>query len=280
MQLIHKGKVKDVYRFDEENYLFHFSNRISAFDVQMKTPISGKGIILCKFAEFWFKYLNFKNHMVRVVDEDKLVVKKLEIIPIECVVRGYLYGTLYERYKKGLITNLSGRLDLPLPSRLEMRIFDPTTKSDTHDRPISESEILSKKIVNGKELDFIKRSSLNLYSMISNLAENAGFIIADVKFEFGRDPSTKDIILADSIGPDEFRMWQKSKYIEGKIQESYDKQYLRDWLTKIGFKDEVEKFSRFGKKPEPPDLPVEVVDEILRRYKLAYSVLSDIGLRK
>jgi phosphoribosylaminoimidazole-succinocarboxamide synthase len=246
----------------------------------MKTPISGKGIILCKFAEFWFKYLNFKNHMIRVVDEDKLVVKKLEIIPIECVVRGYLYGSLYERYKKGLITNQSERFDLPLASRLEMPIFDPTTKSDTHDQPISESEILSKKIMNGEELDFIKRSSLNLYSMISNLADSGGFIIADVKFEFGRDPATRDIFLADSIGPDEFRMWEKSKYIEGKIQESYDKQYLRDWLTKIGFKDEVEKFSRFGKKPEPPDLPVEVVDEILRRYKFAYSVLSNVGLRK
>ena len=280
MQLIHKGKVKDVYKFDEQTYLFHFSDRISAFDVQMKTPISGKGIILCKFAEFWFNYLKFSNHMVRLVDEDKLLVKKLEIIPIECVVRGYLYGSLYERYKKGSITNVSGRLDLPLASRLEVPIFDPTTKSETHDQPISESEILSKKIVNEEELDFIKRSSLDLYSRIFNLADRAGFIIADVKFEFGRDSSKRDIILADSIGPDEFRMWDKSKYIQGVIQESYDKQYLRDWLTRIGFKNEVEKFSRFGKKPEPPDLPVEVVDEILRRYKLAYSVLSNIGLQK
>jgi phosphoribosylaminoimidazole-succinocarboxamide synthase len=275
MQLIHKGKVKDVYRFDEKCYLFHFSNRISAFDVQMKTPISGKGNILCKFAEFWFKYLKFKNHMVEVVDEDKMLVKKLEIIPVECVVRGYLYGSLYERYKKGLVPNLSVGLDLSLASRLREPIFDPTTKSDTHDRPITETEILSRQIVSEQELESIKKASLCLYSMMANLAENAGFIMADVKFEFGKDPSTRQIMLGDSIGPDEFRLWEKSKYAEGKMQESYDKQYLRDWLTEIGFKENVERLTGLGTKPEPPELPVEVVDEILRRYKYAYSVLSN-----
>ena len=94
-----------------------------------------------------------------------------------------------------------------------------------------------------QELESIKKTSLCLYSMMANLAENAGFIMADVKFEFGKDPSTRQIILADSIGPDEFRLWEKSKYAEGKVQESYDKQYLRDWLTEIGFKENVERLT-------------------------------------
>jgi phosphoribosylaminoimidazole-succinocarboxamide synthase len=213
--------------------------------------------------------------MVEVFDEDKMLVKKLEIIPVECVVRGYLYGSLYERYKKGLVPNLSVGLDLSLASRLREPIFDPTTKSDTHDRPITETEILSRQIVSEQELESIKKASLCLYSMMANLAENAGFIMADVKFEFGKDPSTRQIMLGDSIGPDEFRLWEKSKYAEGKIQESYDKQYLRDWLTEIGFKENVERMTGLGTKPEPPELPVEVVDEILRRYKYAYSVLSN-----
>ncbi len=106
MKFIHSGKVKDVYELDEKNLLFHFTDRVSAFDVPMITNIKGKGEILCNFAEFWFTYLDSKNHMVRLDAKDKMVVKKLRMIPLECVVRGYLYGSLYERYIAG--NNSSG----------------------------------------------------------------------------------------------------------------------------------------------------------------------------
>jgi phosphoribosylaminoimidazole-succinocarboxamide synthase len=275
MRLIHSGKVKDVYDVDEKNILFHFTDRVSAYDVPMITPIVGKGEILCKFAEFWFKLLRVKNHMIRLEGTDKMLVKRLNMIPIECVVRGYLYGSLFDRYKHGELTHLeSFAANLPLASKLKLPIFDPTTKSNIHDRPILEKDILDQQILELNELQYVKNTSINLYNHMVDIADQSGFIIADVKFEFGRDPSNGEIILADSVGPDEFRVWLKSQYAPGIVQESYDKQYLRDWLTKIGFKDQVDMLSKNGNKPVPPPLPKSVVQELLRRYTYVYEKIS------
>jgi phosphoribosylaminoimidazole-succinocarboxamide synthase len=269
MRLSHSGKVKDIYEVDSKNLLFHFTDRVSAFDVPMVTPIVGKGEILCKFAEFWFSILNVKNHMIRMEGRDRMLVRKLTMIPIECIVRGYLYGSLFERSKRGNF-NL-GIVDekCSMASKLERPFFDPTTKNDIHDRPISETEILDARILNTDELNQIKATSLTIYDRMSKLADRADFIIADAKFEFGRDPSTGEIILGDSIGPDEFRVWSKSLYVPGKLQDSYDKQYLRDWRTKIGFKKKVDECEE-GVKPFPPPLPQVVVDELLKRYAYVY----------
>ncbi|HXW11692.1 MAG TPA: phosphoribosylaminoimidazolesuccinocarboxamide synthase, partial [Nitrososphaeraceae archaeon] len=157
MKFKHRGKVKDVYELDDENLLFHFTDRVSAYDVPMVTNIEGKGEILCKFAEFWFNYLDIKNHMVRLDAKDKMVVKKLSMIPLECVVRGYLYGSLFERYTT--TENILG-LDrnLKLGSRLSIPIFDPTTKSQIHDVPISEDQILELEILTKSELDYLRNT--------------------------------------------------------------------------------------------------------------------------
>ncbi len=275
MKFIHSGKVKDVYELDDKNLLFHFTDRVSAYDVPMITDIKGKGEILCKFAEFWFNYLNTKNHMVRLDAKDKMVVKKLRMIPLECVVRGYLYGSLYERYT--IASNILGLgPDLQIASKLREPIFDPTTKSKIHDLPISEDQILAEKMLTNDELRYVKGTSIRLYEQMSEISNNAGFIIADVKFEFGKDPVTKEIILADSLGPDEFRMWTIDSYKVGEAQVSYDKQYLRDWLTKVGFRDRVRLASKDGKNPIPPELPSDVINELLKRYSFVYEKISKI----
>lgn len=272
MKFIHSGKVKDVYELNEENLLFHFTDRVSAYDVPMVTDIKGKGDILCKFAELWFNHLDTKNHMVRLDAKDKMIVRKLSMIPLECVVRGYLYGSLFERYTvAGNIMGLDP--DLKLASRMREPVFDPTTKSQIHDVPISEAQILQKEILTNNELNYLKNTSISLYNQMSIVSDKAGFIMADVKFEFGKDPKSDEIILADSLGPDEFRMWAKESYKVGEEQVSYDKQFLRDWLIKVGFRDKV-KMSKDGDKPIPPELPSDVVEELLRRYSYVYENIS------
>lgn len=275
MKFIHSGKVKDVYELDEKNLLFHFTDRVSAYDVPMITNIKGKGEILCNFAEFWFNYLDSKNHMVRLDAKDKMVVKKLRMIPLECVVRGYLYGSLYERYIAGN-NSLDLAPNMKIASILKDPIFDPTTKSKIHDQPISEDQILAEKILTNNELKHVKDLSIRLYKQMSSISNDAGFIMADVKFEFGKDPSSNEIILADSLGPDEFRMWNKDSYKVGEEQVSYDKQYLRDWLTKIGFRDKIKNASKDGKMPIPPELPSTVVNELLKRYSYVYKKISEL----
>jgi phosphoribosylaminoimidazole-succinocarboxamide synthase len=275
MKFIHSGKVKDVYELDEKNLLFHFTDRVSAYDVPMITNIKGKGEILCNFAEFWFNYLDSKNHMVKLDAKDKMVVKKLRMIPLECVVRGYLYGSLYERYIAGN-NSLDLAPDMKIASILKDPIFDPTTKSKIHDQPISEDQILAEKILTNNELKHVKDLSIRLYKQMSNISNDAGFIMADVKFEFGKDPGSNEIILADSLGPDEFRMWNKDSYKVGEEQVSYDKQYLRDWLTKIGFRDKIKNASKDGKMPIPPELPSTVVNELLKRYSYVYKKISEL----
>ena len=274
MKFIHSGKVKDVYELDTKLLLFHFTDRVSAYDVPMITDIKGKGEILCKFAEFWFHHLDFNNHMLRLDAKDKMVVKKLKMIPLECVVRGYLYGSLYERYSSApKLLDLDP--NLKLASKLEEPIFDPTTKSNIHDQPISENQILGDKILTKNELRYVKDTSIRLYNQMSEKSNNAGFIMADVKFEFGKDPITEEIILADSLGPDEFRMWSIESYRVGEVQVSYDKQYLRDWLIKVGFKEKLKDAANDGKKVMPPELPSEVVNELLKKYSYVYDKITN-----
>jgi phosphoribosylaminoimidazole-succinocarboxamide synthase len=273
MRLTRSGKVKDIYELDSGNILFHFSDRISAFDVKMATPIPKKGEVLCKFAEFWFDTLQTPNHMLKVVAKDKMEVKKLQMIPLECVVRGYFYGSYVERYKEHLGEELPSSFRPVLGSKLPEPIFDPTTKSEEHDRPIDRHRVVSSGILSDNDYDFLERTSLSLYKKMSNIVERAGFIIADVKFEFGVDEKGS-ILLADSLGPDEYRLWLKTRYQPGKIQESYDKQLLRDWLIEIGFKDTIDRLAMEGKKPESPQISSQVVNELSRRYIFAYEQIS------
>jgi phosphoribosylaminoimidazole-succinocarboxamide synthase len=273
MRLMRSGKVKDIYELESGNILFCFSDRISAFDVRMATPIPRKGEVLCKFAEFWFDTLETPHHMVKVVAKDKMEVKKLQMIPLECVVRGYFYGSFAERYKQRLGKDLPSDFRPVLGSRLPEPIFDPTTKSQEHDRPINRQSVISSGILSENDYDFLERTSKSLYKKMSAVVDSAGFIIADVKFEFGLDDKG-NIVLGDSLGPDEYRLWLKAAYQPGKIQESYDKQLLRDWLIQIGFKDTIERLAKEGRKPESPEISSSVVNELSRRYIYAYELIS------
>ncbi|HZB80502.1 MAG TPA: phosphoribosylaminoimidazolesuccinocarboxamide synthase [Nitrososphaera sp.] len=273
MRLIRRGKVKDLYQLDNGNILFHFSNRVSAFDVNMATPIARKGEVLCKFAEFWFDMLDTPHHMVKVVAEDKMEVKKLRMVPLECVVRGYFYGSFVQRYKQGLHDEIPFDFKPILGSKLPEPIFDPTTKSEEHDQPIDRHTAISLGILSDNDYNLLETTSISLYKKMSKIVDKTGFIIADVKFEFGIDEKG-NLMLGDSLGPDEYRLWLKSVYQPGKNQESYDKQLLRDWLTEIGFKDLIEKLARKGKKPPPPQIISSVANELSRRYIYAYETIT------
>jgi len=273
MRLLRKGKVKDIYELGNGNILFHFSDRVSAFDVKMATSIPRKGEVLCRFGQFWFDALQTPHHMVKVVDKDKMEVRRLEMIPVECVVRGYFYGSFVDRYKDRLGNELPSNFEPVIASKLPRPIFDPTTKSEEHDIPVPRQEVISSGILPGKDYDYLEETSISLYEKMSKIVERANFIIADVKFEFGRNEKG-DIVLGDSLGPDEYRLWLKTDYQPGKTQESYDKQLLRDWLIKTGFKDKVDMLAKEGKKPESPEVAPEVVEELSRRYVLAYERIS------
>lgn len=273
MRLMRSGKVKDIYELDSGNILFHFSDRISAFDVKMATLIPKKGEVLCKFAEFWFDTLETPHHMLKVVGKNKMEVKKLQMIPLECVVRGYFYGSFVERYKEHLGKDLPSSFRPVLGSKLPEPIFDPTTKSEEHDRPIDRHRVVSLGILSHNDYDFLERTSISLYKKMSTVVDRAGFIIADVKFEFGLDEKG-NILLGDSLGPDEYRLWLKAAHQPGKIQESYDKQLLRDWLIEIGFKDMIDRLAKEGRKPESPQISCSVVNNLSRRYIFAYERIS------
>jgi phosphoribosylaminoimidazole-succinocarboxamide synthase len=275
MRMFRKGKVKDLYILDNGNILFHFTDRVSAFDIKMVNSIPRKGEVLCRFAKFWFDSLDTKNHMVRIHNSDKMEVKRMKMIPLECIVRGYFYGTLEERYHKGIARDLLSTSFVPIKAaKLPEPIFDPTTKSEEHDIPKTKEELVSSGLLSKEDYEYVKETSLMLYNKMSSIVEKSGFIIADVKFEFGRDLRTGEILLGDSLGPDEYRLWLRCHYMPGKSQESYDKQLLRDWLVKIGFKETMTEYSTKGEKPPPPVIPKEIAIELSKRYIFAYEKIS------
>ena len=270
MRLLKKGKVKDVYELDEQRLLFFFSDRISSFDVILPSIVPRKGEILAKFTKFWFEEFDVETHFIGMSEKNSIIVKRLDMIPIECVVRGYIYGSLYERMKNGEV-NLG--MEPILAKKLPKPLFDPTTKSDVKDVPITKEEMISKGITTEDEADWIEKTSIKLYKEMSSIADKSGFIIADVKFEFGR--LMDRILLADSLGPDEFRLWPKSSYEEGKVQTSFDKQLVRDWLIKIGYKEALDKARKAGLPlPKPPNLPDWLIKETKRRYIEAYEKIT------
>ncbi len=266
-----RGKVKDVYDLGREQLLFVFTDRVSAYDVVLPSTIPRKGEVLCKLAAFWFDYLKTPHHMVRVDGPNRMVVRKLKMIPVECVVRGYLYGSLHDRLVRG---EISLPVEPVLASKLPEPVFDPTTKSDVKDEPITLQQIEDEGWLDAEQLETVKQTSVDVYNTMSHRAEGAGFILADLKLEFGFD-TEGNVVLADSIGPDEFRLWPRDRYEPGKIQESYDKQPIRDWLTEKGYKKTLDTARKAGQHiPRPPELPQELTAETSRRYVVAYERLT------
>ncbi len=271
MKLIRKGKVKDIYDYNGK-LLFEFSNRVSCFDVILPSEIPKKGEVLCRLGAFFFQSLNVPHHMIEVLRPNRMVVKKLDLVPIECVVRGYLYGSLFERAQSGEV-----KLDIEpvLAAKLHEPMFDPTTKFEKKDRPITKEEIVDdNKWLTDEEYEWLKNKSIELYKKVSEIADRAGFIVADIKFEFGRDENG-NILLADSIGPDEFRMWDKIKYSPGTKQEAFDKQLVRDWLISVGYKKALDDARKEGKNmPEPPSLSPEITRKTTETYIYVFEKLT------
>ena len=270
MKFLTSGKVKDVYEFEDGKLLFKFTNRVSAYDVKFKDEIPRKGEVLCKFAEYWCKKLDVPNHFVERKSDTEIIVKKMEMLPIECVVRGYFYGSLFSRWKNGKIS-LDKDVPTELAARLPKPIFDPTTKS-THDIPIDRGDAISKELVTNDEYDWLSKKSIEIYKKMTAVADESGFILADLKLEFGK--LNNKIILADSIGPDEFRLWPKDMYKIGNMQEAYDKQLLRDWLTENGYEKKFNDSRSKGEEPIAPSIPSDLISKMTQRYLTAYESMT------
>lgn len=270
LKFLTSGKVKDLYDVDEDTILFKFSDRVSAFDVKFKQDIPKKGNVLCKFAEFWFDELDVPNHFIKRESENEILVKKMQMLPIECVVRGYFYGSLIGRWKKGEVTVPDGT-DTTMAAKLPEPIFDPTTKSE-HDIPINKSKALEMKLVTEEQYNWLKKTSIDIYKKMAKIADDVGFILADLKLEFGLLDGK--ITLGDSIGPDEYRLWPKDSFEVGKIQEAYDKQLLRDWLSANGYQKQFDDARDKGEEPVAPSIPEDIISKMTNRYVTAYEKLS------
>ena len=274
MKFLTSGKVKDLYEKDENSILFKFSDRVSAYDVKFSQDIPKKGQVLCHFAEFWFNKLDVSNHFIKRESETEISVKKMTMIPMECVVRGYFYGSLIGRWKNGSI-QLPENTDTTMAAKLTQPLFDPTTKSE-HDIPVDKTKALEMNLVSEQQYSWLEKTSIDIYNQMSVVAENAGFILADLKLEFGILDGK--IVLGDSIGPDEYRLWPKDTFEIGKIQESYDKQILRDWLTANGYQKQFEDDRNNGKEPVAPEIPSEIIQTITQRYIIAYEKLTGLSI--
>lgn len=266
------GKVRDLYVNDVGEILLVASDRISAYDWIMPTPIPDKGRLLTELSLFWFEKLRdvVPNHVLSTqvpveVKGRAIICKPLEIFPVECVARGYLTGSGWQEYQQERqvcgISLPAGLLD---GSELPEPIFTPATKAEVgeHDQNISFE--VSQKIVGAQIAGELRRLTLSLYSTARDYAQSRGIIIADTKFEFGLDSDGQITLADEALTPDSSRFWPATGWQPGGAQPSYDKQYLRDWLTSIGW----------DRQSPPPPLPDEVVAKTRARYCEAYAALT------
>jgi len=280
LELFASGKVRDVYRLDSERLLFVATDRISAFDYVLATGIPHKGRVLTQISLFWFDFLKdvVPNHFITAdVDQYPPAVRKYadqlrgrsmlvtrgDMFPVECVVRGYLSGSGWKEYKaSGKVCGIQLPAGLKESDQLPEPIFTPATKATTgHDINISFEEMC--KLVDPEDSRRLRDASLKIYKTAADYARTKGIIIADTKFEFGRTPA--GITLADEVlTPDSSRFWPADKYQPGKAQDSFDKQYVRDYLEEI----------RWNKQPPAPSLPPEVARKTGEKYIEAYTKLT------
>ncbi len=272
LKLVKRGKVRDIYDVGEY-FLIVSTDRLSAFDVIMSQGIPYKGQVLTKISEFWFNFSKtiISNHLISTNINDfpkecleysedlkgrSMLVRKAEVIPIECIVRGYITGSGWNDYKKtskisgiGLSAGLVESEQFPEP------LFTPSTKAEIglHDENISLSE--AEKITDSKTVNKISKATIDIYKSASEFALSKGIIIADTKMEFGFYKN-EVIIVDELLTPDSSRFWPKDKYEKGRSQESYDKQFVRDYLLSINF----------NKQPPPPHLPEDIIGKTSEKY--------------
>lgn len=280
LKLARRGKVRDVYEVDEERLLIVATDRISAFDCVLPTPIERKGEVLTALSRFWFAKLAHivPNHLLTTsLDEmpevirghgadlrgRSMLVRRTEVFPVECVVRGYLSGSGWKDYQRtGQVCGHQLPSGLKESEQLAKPIFTPATKAETgHDENISEQQMAS--IVGSEVSEFLRNVSLRLYQEASNYARGRAIIIADTKFEFGRDRDDRIILIDEVLTPDSSRFWPAESYGAGKSQASFDKQFVRDYLEQLDW----------NKRPPAPSLPPQVARATTDRYLEAYELL-------
>tara|TARA_Y100001970_G_scaffold271356_1_gene366490 strand:- start:497 stop:1393 length:897 start_codon:yes stop_codon:yes gene_type:complete len=281
-ELLNRGKVRDLYDLGD-NLLIVSSDRISAYDSVLPSGIFGKGEVLTKLSKFWFSLTEdiVENHFItekitelypdleKDIDQlagRSMVVKKAKPLPIECIVRGYITGSGWSEYKKqGTVCGLKLKEGLIESEKLDEPIFTPSTKAEQgeHDENISFekcSEIVGDEIANK-----VKDLSIKIYSKARDYAESKGILIADTKFEFGLVDENKIILIDEVLTPDSSRFWPKSLYEAGRGQQSYDKQFVRDYLTSVGW----------DKKPPAPELPDEISKKTTEKYVEVLDLLTN-----
>ena len=285
LPLIARGKVRDNYAVGSDRILMVASDRISAFDVVMNEPIPGKGETLTRMALFWFDRLKHvvPNHLTGVVPESvvapdevdqvrgrSMLVKRLEPLPIEAVVRGYLAGSGWKEYQQGqAICGVALPAGLRQAARLPEPIFTPATKAEAgaHDENISFAQ--TRALIGPQLAEQVRRVAIQLYREAAAYALTRGIVIADTKFEFGLDERGNLTLMDEVLTPDSSRFWPVESYREGGSPPSYDKQYLRDWLESVRVDGH-----GWPKKAPPPKLPNEVIERTMSRYLDAYQRLT------
>jgi phosphoribosylaminoimidazole-succinocarboxamide synthase len=274
---VRRGKVRDIYDLGEELLLVS-TDRISAFDWVLPTGIPDKGRVLTQISRFWFDRLDEPNHVITTDVEEvnlpegvdrrplagrSMLVRKTEVVPIECVVRGYLSGSGWKEYQKSQsVCGIKLPAGLRESDKLPEPIFTPATKEESgHDENISFERMIE--LVGRDVSEELRRRSLDVYQRGADHARSRGIIIADTKFEWGRVGD--EIILIDEVlTPDSSRFWPADDYQPGRGQASYDKQFVRDWLETTGW----------DKNSQPPDLPAEIVDKTRAKYIEAFERLT------
>ena len=266
------GKVRDLYTNDLGNILLVASDRISAYDWVMPTEIPGKGAVLTQLSLFWFDLLEdiIPNHIVstdvpEIVEDRAIIVQPLEMFAIECVARGYLTGSGWSEYKENsaVCGNVlpAGLLD---GSELPNSIFTPATKAEIGDHDINIAFEAASKIVGAKDAAELRDLTLKLYDTAADFAKSRGIILADTKFEFGRNSDGAIVLGDEALTPDSSRFWDQSTWVPGGTQPSFDKQFLRDYLVASGW----------DRNSPPPELPAEIVEKTSERYEEAFYRLT------
>lgn len=279
MKKISSGKVREIYEVDDDKLMLVVSDRISAFDVILPSMVTDKGKVLNKISEFWFDYTKdfVKNHVISTNIDDfpdefkkeefkdrSMLVKKLKMLPIECIVRGYITGSGWKSYKEnGTVCGIKLPDGLQESQKLPEPIFTPSTKAaEGHDENISFEQTCE---LIGEELATkVRDTAIEIYSNCAEYAATKGIIIADTKFEFGLDENG-DLVLGDEVlTPDSSRFWPADDYEVGRSQKSFDKQYMRDWLKETEWDAE-----------HPTPIPEDVINTTRAKYIEAYEKLTD-----
>jgi phosphoribosylaminoimidazole-succinocarboxamide synthase len=276
-----RGKVRDVYDLGDK-LLIVATDRLSAFDVVMATGIPYKGVVLTQISKFWFEFLTgqVEHHLLsdnvkdfpkpfpkyaKQLDGRSMLVKKVRVLPIECVIRGYLAGSGWKEYQKtGTVCGVKLPAGLKQCQKLPEPIFTPSTKAErgTHDENISFEEAV--KIVGREHASYVRDKSIEIFNKTGKYAESRGIILADTKFEWGLTPDGKIILIDEVLTPDSSRFWPADRYAPGRDQESFDKQFVRNWLEEI----------HFDKSGPGVELPPDIVEKTGAKYIEAYERLT------